>query len=87
MFNTKKVKRFYKITTLDWIFGISIMFGLAIVLNKYTFESLTGFLVFLTIFNSFVVFGGLLPNWTLILNIVVLTIIIYSETKQKRGID
>ena len=42
-------------TEYDWIIGLSIMFGLALVLNKFTFESLPSFFVFLTVFNAFVV--------------------------------
>jgi len=74
-------------TEYNWILGISIMFGLALVLNKITFESMSGFFVFLTIFNAFVVYGGLLPLWSLILNLVSLIIIIYSEINQNRGLD
>lgn len=73
--------------TYDWIFGISIMFGLALVMNKYTFNTLPGFLIFLTIFNAFVVWGNLLPLWSLYLSLVALTIIIYSEIEKKRGIN
>ena len=74
-------------TAYDWIIGIALMFGLALVLNKLTFESMPGFFIFLTIFNAFVVYGNLLPLWTLILNIVVLSIVIYIEMSNKRGIE
>ena len=65
----------------DWIIGVSLMFGLALVLNNYTFESLKGFFVFLTLFCAFVVWAGLLPYWTLILNIVILTFLMYAELR------
>lgn len=69
--------------TYQWIFGISLMFGLALVLNYYTFENPKGFFVFLTLFNAFVVWSGFLPYWTLILNIIILTFIMYSEINKK----
>jgi len=74
-------------TEYDWIIGIALMFGLALVLNKLTFESMPGFIIFLTIFNAFVVYGNLLPLWTLILNIVILSIVMYIEMSNKRGIE
>lgn len=68
---------------IDWILGVSIMFGLALVLNYYTIDNIKGFFVFLTFFNAFVVFANLLPYWTLILNIVVLCFIMYVELSKK----
>jgi len=59
------------------------MFGLSLVLNYYTFESLEGFFVFLLLFNGFVVWGDLLPFWTIILNFVILTFIMYFKFKDK----
>ena len=70
--------------TVEWIIGLALMFGLALVMNRYTFESLQGFFVFLTIFNTFVIWAGLLPFWTLILNLIILTYIMYIELKIKR---
>ena len=67
----------------EWVFGISIMFGLALVLNYYTIDNIKGFFVFLVFFNAFVVYAYLLPYWTLILNIVVLTFIMYFELKNQ----
>jgi len=66
----------------NWIFGISIMFGLALVLNHFTIDNIKGFFIFLTFFNAFVVFANLLPYWTLILNIVVLSFVMYFELKK-----
>jgi len=69
----------------NWIFGIAIMFGLALVLNHYTIDNIKGFFVFLTFFNAFVVYAGFLPYWSLILNIVVLTFIMYFELKNNQA--
>jgi len=65
--------------TIDWILGISIMFGLALVMNFYISGSIKEFFIFLTFFNAFVVWSGLLPFWTLILNIIILCFIVYTE--------
>lgn len=73
-------------TAYDWIIGLALMFGLALVLNKFTFESLAGFFIFLTIFNGFVVYANLLPLWSLILNLVILSIVIYNELTNKEVI-
>ena len=70
--------------TYKWILGISLMFGLALVLNHYTFENTKGFFVFLTLFNAFIVYSDLLPYWTLILNIIILTFVMYFEVNSKR---
>lgn len=59
------------------------MFGLALVLTHYTSQDLKGFMMFLTLFNAFVVWGDLLPYWTLILNIVILCFIMYLELSKK----
>jgi len=71
----------------NWIIGIALMFGLALVLNKLTFESMPGFFIFLTIFNAFIVYADLLPLWSLVLNLVILSIIMYSELSNKKGIN
>ena len=68
---------------IEWILGIGIMFGLAMVMNFYISGNLKEFFVFLTFFNAFVVWGGLLPFWTLILNIIILCFIVYTEMSNK----
>lgn len=69
---------------IGWILGIGLMFGLALILNYYTFESMKGFFVFLTFFNVFVVWADLLPFWTIILNIFILTYLMYSEFRSNK---
>lgn len=73
-------------TTYDWIIGIGLMFGLALVLNFMIFENLEGFIVFLTLISAFVVWADLLPLWVLILNVILLTISVYYEVNKKRGV-
>lgn len=59
------------------------MFGLAFVMNYSIEGSVRMFFVFLTLFNSFMVWANLLPLWTLIANIIFLTFIIYIELSTK----
>lgn len=70
-------------TSYDWIFGIALMFGLAMVLNYMTFKSMEGFFVFLTFFNIFVVYADLLPMWSVILNIIILSFVMYNQFNKK----
>ena len=69
--------------TIDWIIGISFMFGLALFLNSLTFKNMSGFFVFLTLFSSFMIWGGLLPLWVLIFNLIILCFVIYFEIYKK----
>jgi len=64
--------------------GLGIMFGLAFVMTALTSKNVNVFFIWLTVFCAFVVWGGLLPLWVLVLNVVVLTVIIYSEIKDKK---
>jgi len=73
-------------TSYDWILGIAIMFGLALVLDYMTFNTIEGFFVFLTFFNIFVVYANLLPLWSVILNVIVLSFVMYNQLNKKRGI-
>lgn len=61
------------------------MFGLAMSLNYLTFKDTKAFFIFLTLFNAIVVYGNLLPLWSLVLNFIIMTIIIYYEINKKRG--
>lgn len=69
----------------SWILGIAIMFGLALVMTKLTFNDIESFFIFLTIFSGFVVWGGLLPLWILVLNLIILVIVI-SNSIRKKGV-
>lgn len=62
------------------------MFGLAIALNYLTFKDTKTFFIYLTLFNALVVYGNLLPLWSLVLNFIIMTLIIYYEISNKRGI-
>ena len=66
---------------MEWILGIGLMFGLAFVLTSMTRKDMTGFLAWLTIFNGFVVWAGLLDLWTFVLCMVFLIIVMYLDIK------
>jgi len=72
-------------TVYDWLIGIALMFGLAMILNFMTFKSIEGFFVFLTFFSIFVVYAGLLPMWVVILNVIILSFVMYNQFNKKRG--
>ena len=77
----------FEITGFEWILGIGLAFGLALIFTQLTYKSFSCFLVWLTIFDCFAVWGGLLPLWTVILCLILLIIIMYLEIKNKGGID
>lgn len=70
----------------EWIIGLALMFGLALVLNYYIDGDIKMFFVFLTLFNVFMVWSGLLPFWSLIVCIILLSLIIYIELSTKESI-
>lgn len=70
----------------NWIFGLAIMFGLAIVLTYLTYKDVETFFIFLTLFSGFAVLGGLIDLWILVVNIIVLVLIIANHIK-KGGIE
>jgi len=72
--------------TGDAIIGISLAFGLALVFTVLTFKTISAFLAWLTVFIAFVVWGGLLPLWALIINLVILTLVMFMEIKNKGGV-
>jgi len=63
------------------------MFGLAFVLSYLTFNDLKSFFIFLTLFNALIVYGNLLPLWSLVLNFIIMTLVIYLDlNKNKSGL-
>ena len=67
----------------EWIAGIGLAFGLAFFLNYLTYNDLPTFFIFLTVFIAFMVWADFLPLWTLVLCLIVLTIIAYTNAKPK----
>lgn len=75
----------FEMVGYEWIIALGLMFGLAFVMNALTYDSMSSFFIWLTIFNAVVVWGGLLPLWTLVLCLILLTVVIYFEMKKKGG--
>lgn len=66
---------------LEWIIGVGLMFGLAFIFMFLTKKTISSFFVWLVIFNGFMVWGGLLELWTLVLTLIILVAVIYLEVK------
>ncbi|MBA7496342.1 hypothetical protein ES702_06942 [subsurface metagenome] len=73
----------FDLTGIDWMLGVAIMFGLAYILYSLTSDNIKVFFIWLAIINGFVVMGGLLPLWTLVLNMLILCLVIYLEIKER----
>lgn len=69
------------IVGLEWMIGIGLMFGLSFIFMYLTKKTISSFLVWLVIFNGFMVWGGLLDLWTLVLTLIIMVIVIYFEIK------
>ena len=72
--------------TIDFMLGLSIMFGLSLFMTYLTSKDTETFFIFLTIFAGFVVWGGLIDLWVLVLCLIVLTLIMISKTKSNKGV-
>ncbi|MFX1501188.1 MAG: hypothetical protein ACFFDH_09525 [Promethearchaeota archaeon] len=71
--------------SIEWIIGLGIMFGLALVFTLLTFRNVESFIIYLLMFNAFVVWADMLDLWTLVLNLIISSSIIYIDMRQKRG--
>ena len=67
---------------LNAMIGVGIMFGLALFFASLTFKDIETFFIWLTIFCGFVVWGGLLPLWILVLDLIILVLIIANNVKK-----
>lgn len=61
----------------DWIIGIGLIFGIGFFLTYITYQDIKVFFVWCLIINGFIVWSGLLPLWSLILNLMIISIILY----------
>ena len=77
----------FEITGFEWIIGLGLAFGLALIFTVLTSQDFNTFLVWITIFIGFTVWGGLLPLWVLIVCIILLVIVIYLEIKDKGSMN
>ena len=72
--------------TIDFMLGLSIMFGLSLFMTYLTSKDTESFFIFLTIFAGFVVWGGLIDLWVLVLCLIVLTLIMIFKSKSNKGV-
>lgn len=68
---------------INWILGLSVMFGLALVMTFMTFKNTQTFFIWLTVFSGFVVWAGLIELWVLVLCIIILMMIFISNLKKR----
>jgi len=62
----------------NWILGLALMIGLALLFTYITYKDIITFFVWLNIFGGFVVWSELLPLWIVVLDLVVLTLILFN---------
>ncbi len=72
-------------TAIDWLLGLSLMFALAMLMTVSSRKTAESFFVWLTIFSGFVVWTGLLDLWILVLLIIVLVVILFSNIRKRGG--
>lgn len=73
-------------TSIDWILGLSLMFSLAMLMTVSSQKTPESFITWLTIFCGFTVWSGLIDLWVLILMLIILTVMIFSNIR-KRGLS
>jgi len=72
---------------IDWIIGLSLMFGLALLLTSFSNRNVETFFIFLNISAGFIVWSGLLDLWILVLTFIVLIFIIGNNIfKKSQGV-
>lgn len=69
---------------IDWMIGLSLMFGLALLLTSLSNKNVETFFIWLNISAGFIVWSGLLELWILVLTTIVLVFIIANSTYKKR---
>jgi len=69
----------------DLMLGVGLMFGLALLFSYMTYRNMKSFIVFLTIFSGFVVWGGLVESWVLILMIIILSVVLVFDFKNNNN--
>lgn len=70
----------------EWVIGIAIVFVLALIFTVIVDAELYGFFAFLTFFDVLVVWGGLLPLWSVIACLVILTVSVYMKVQENRRV-
>ena len=73
-------------TEIDWLIGLSVMISLALLMTVLSTKRIEGFFIWLTIFSGFVVWSGLIDLWVLIVLMISLVVLLFSNIINKRGI-
>lgn len=68
------------------LFGIAIMFGLALIMTVITFKDVETFFIWLCVFSAFVVWGGFLPLWVLIACFLIIGLIIMDKLRNRGNV-
>ena len=72
-------------TSIDWVIGIGISFGIAFILTSLSFKNVKAFLLYFTMFVGFFVYAGHLDLWMLIACIILDVVVIYTSMRSKKG--
>lgn len=70
----------------EWIIILSLVFSLSLFMTFMTDKQTDTFFVFLTIFIGFAVFADLLDLWILIVCLIIITLLIIMNMKNKEGL-
>ena len=73
--------------SIEWIFGLGLMFGLAFLMNWYLKGNIRSFMILLLFFSGFMVSAELFGAWVMILIMILDVVIIGMEIKENRGMS
>lgn len=73
--------------SIEWIFGLGLMFGLAFLMNWYLKGNIRSFMILLLFFSGFMVSAELFDAWVMILIMILDVVIIGMEIKENRGMS
>ena len=76
----------YSATDINWVIGLGLMFGLALLFTIVLKGDMNTFFSMAYIINGLVVWGGLLEAWTLILNTIFIVVLLFLNIRD-RGIS
>lgn len=87
MIKTSEISLSNQLLGLGLMLGVAFLFAFLVSRNKNGENELNFslFVGFLTLMNAFVVWAGLLYEWTLILCVVFLGVVLVFELKNRRG--
>ena len=69
----------------NWILGLAMSLSIALVFGYLTSLSFNGFLSGFIVASSIMVYAGILPEYLIYVNLVLIGILVYSMIKGRRG--